>query len=195
MQRAHRKGPLAIAVILCALCLGACGDEDRVIPRPTAHDLPSTEVRDFSLEESNEGRLEWILHSGYAASYDQRGIIEAKDVAIDFFDDKGAKYSHLTAKEGIVHRPANDMEAKGQVVVTTTDGVRIQTDALRFLNKERKIVSDSFVRLTRHGDVVTGIGFESDPSLEHFTLKREVRAQVQSGSGKGGLRFEERGKP
>jgi hypothetical protein len=73
--------------------------------------------------------------------------------------------------------------------------VRIQTDALRFLNRERKIVSDSFVRLTRHGDVVTGIGFESDPSLEHFTLKREVRAQVQSGSGGGGLRFKERGKP
>jgi LPS export ABC transporter protein LptC len=195
MRRAQRNGALAIAVAVCALVVGACGSEDHVIPRPSASDLPSEEVRDFSLEESNEGQLEWILHSGYAASYAQRGVIEAKDVAIDFFDDKGKTYSHLTAREGIVHRPSNDMEAKGQVVVTTTDGVRIQTDALRFLNGERKIVSDSFVRLTRHGDVVTGVGFESDPSLEHFTLKHEVRAQVQSSSGGGGLRFKERGKP
>jgi hypothetical protein len=39
------------------------------------------------------------------------------------------------------------------------------------------------------------VGFTSDPSLEHFTLKHEVRAQVQSNSGNGGLRFQERGKP
>jgi LPS export ABC transporter protein LptC len=116
-------------------------------------------------------------------------------VAVDFFDEHGQKYSHLTARSGIVRRPSNDMEANGQVVVTTTDGVRIETDRLRFLNRERRIDSDAFVRLTRHCDVVTGVGFTSDPSLEHFSLKHEVRAQVQSSSKGGGLRFQERGKP
>ena len=195
MNRARGKGNRALLVVLCALFLGACGEEDRVIPRPTGSELPSEEVRDFTLDESDQGQLEWRMHADYAASYTQRGVIEAKDVVIDFFDDHGKKYSHLTARQGIVHRPTNDMEAKGQVVVTTTDGVRIQTDQLRFLNRERRIDSDAFVRLTRSGDVVTGVGFTSDPSLEHFTLKHSVRAQVQSKSGGGGLRFQERGKP
>ncbi len=175
--------------------LAGCGSEDRVIPRPTtARELPSQEVRHFSLEESDTGTPEWILTSEYAAIFDRRGVIVARGVAVDFFDSKGAKYSHLTAKEGEIKRPTNDMEARGNVVVTTTDGVRIQTESLRFLNRERLIVSDAYVKLERNGDVVTGIGFESDPSLEHFAIKREVKAQVQS-SPNGGLRFRQRGAP
>jgi LPS export ABC transporter protein LptC len=190
-------------VVLCGLALAllglqaGCGSEDRVVPRPTETsngELPSQEVRDFSLEESDTGTPEWILSSRYAATYSGRGVIIARGVAIDFFDSKGAKYSHLTAREGEIKRPTNDMEARGNVVVTTTDGVRIQTESLRFLNHERKIVSDAYVRLERRGDVVTGIGFESDPSLEHFVLKKEVKAQVQS-SPNGGLKFRQRGAP
>jgi len=198
MRRARVQALRLLLVVLggcLALGAGGCGDDDHVIPRPTGGELPSEEVRDFTLDESDQGQLEWVMHADYAASYAQRGAIEARDVQIDFFDDHGRKYSHLTAQTGIVHRPSIDMEARGHVVVTTTDGVRIQTESLRFLNRERRIDSDAFVRLTRHGDVVTGVGFTSDPSLEHFTLKREVRAQVQSNSGNGGLRFQERGKP
>ena len=193
--RARSAARWAAGCALVGLFTSGCGSEDRVAPRPTsAQELPSQEVRDFSLEESDSGTPEWILRSGYAATYDARGVIVARGVAIDFFDSKGVKYSHLTAKEGEIKRPSNDMEARGDVVVTTTDGVRIQTQSLRFLNHERRIVSDDFVRLERRGDVVTGIGFESDPSLEHFAIKREVRAQVQS-SPNGGLRFRQRGAP
>ena len=184
-----RAGLLALGLILAG-----CGEGDRVVPGPAARaqDLPSQEVRDFTLEESDTGTPEWILTSKYAATYDVRGVIVAKGVAIDFFDSKGAKYSHLVAKEGEIKRPSNDMEARGDVTVTTTDGVRIQTESLRFLNRERKIVSDKYVRLERNGDVVTGVGFESDPSLEHFAIKNQVKARVQSDS-KGGLLFHERG--
>jgi len=186
----------ASLLLLGLVAIVGCGSEDHVVQRPQgkAQDLPSQEVRDFSLEESDTGTPEWILTSRYAATYDRRGVIVARGVAIDFFDSKGAKYSHLTAREGEIKRPSNDMEARGDVKVTTTDGVRIETESLRFLNRERKIVSDAFVRLERNGDVVTGIGFESDQSLEHFAIKREVRAQVQSNS-KGGLQFHQRGTP
>jgi LPS export ABC transporter protein LptC len=187
-----RAGALGLALLAG---LAGCGSQDKVVQRPVpSQELPSQEVRDFSLEESDTGTPEWILKSRYAATYQARGVILARDVSVDFFDQKGAKYSHLTAKEGEIKRPSNDMEARGNVVVTTTDGVRIQTESLRFLNRERKIVSDAFVRLERNGDVVTGIGFESDPSLEHFAIKREVKAQVQS-SPSGGLKFRQRGAP
>jgi len=189
LRRTAAAFALGIAVLLAG-----CGTEDRVVPRPQQEDLPSQEVRDFSLEESSDGKPEWVLSSRYAATYARRGVIVAKGVAIDFYDSDGKKYSHLTAREGEIERPSNNMEARGDVVVTTRDGVRIETSSLRYLNGARRIVSDAFVRLERHGDVVTGVGFESDPSLEHFVLKREVRAQVQTSKG-GGLRFRERGTP
>ena len=190
-------GALGLGFALAALGGTGCGSGDRVAPRPTSasgQELPSQEVRNFSLEESDVGTPEWILTSRYAATYASRGVIRARGVAIDFFDSKGVKYSHLTAREGEIKRPSNDMEARGNVVVTTTDGVRVQTESLHFLNHERRIVSDAYVRFERKGVVVTGIGFESDPSLEHFSVRREVRAQVQSGPN-GGLQFRSRGAP
>ncbi|MEO6461511.1 MAG: LPS export ABC transporter periplasmic protein LptC [Candidatus Eisenbacteria bacterium] len=177
---------------LLALVPAGCASEEPVVMTPRAANLPSQEVTDFEMKESDTGRPEWILVSKYAATYSGRGLIVARDVVIDFYDSEGEKYSRLTAREGTVQQPQNDMEARGKVVVTTTDGVRIETESLRFLNGQRRIVSDQYVRLERNGDVVTGIGFESDPSLEHFSIKREVRAQVQSSPG-GGLRFKERG--
>lgn len=179
-----------VAIGTCAP-LSGCSRDTTVPLSPRAANLPSQEVTDFTLEESDTGRPEWILEAKYAATYSHRGLIVAKDVTIDFFDSAGEKYSHLTAAEGTVQQPGNDMEARGKVVVTTTDGTRIATESLRFLPRKRLITSDQFVRFERNGDVVTGIGFESDPSLEHFSIKREVRAQVQSSPG-GGLRFEER---
>ena len=183
----------AVATLSILAALAGCSRESSEPLSPRAANLPSQEVSDFTLEESDTGRPEWILEAKYAATYSGRGLIVARDVTIDFFDSEGKKYSRLTAREGTVEQPGNDMEARGNVIVTTTDGTRIETESLRFLNRQRRIVSDAFVRLERHGDVVTGIGFESDPSLEHFSIKREVRAKVQSSPG-GGLRFEERGR-
>lgn len=189
------RGPgVLVGLALFVATLAGCTGEEPVFTTPRGANLPTQEVTDFSLKESDTGRPEWILLSKYAATYGGSGLIVARDVTIDFYDSGGRKYSRLTAREGTVQQPQNDMEARGKVVVTTTDGVRIETESLRFLNRQGKIVSDEFVRLERNGDVVTGVGFESDPSLEHFRIRREVRATVQSSPG-GGLRFKERGAP
>ena len=192
-MRAGRTAPAgAWAAVALLLSVTGCSGDDTVAVPPRAANLPSQEVTDFTLKESDTGRPEWILESKYAATYGGRGgYIVARNVTIDFYDTAGKKYSRLTAHEGTVQQPANDMEARGKVIVTTTDGVRIETESLRFLSRQKKIVSDEYVRLERNGDVVTGIGFESDPSLEHFSIKKEVRAKVQSSPG-GGLRFQER---
>ena len=102
---------------------------------------------------------------------------------VDFFGEDGTRSSTLTAREGELHQLRRNMVARGNVVLQTAEGTRMSTEQLRFLNREQKIVSDDFVRVERGGDVLTGIGFESDPRLEHFEFKREVKATVQTRSG------------
>jgi len=63
----------------------------------------------------------------------------------------------------------------------------METDSLRFINQTGMIESDGFVRVTRNGDVLTGYGFDSDATLEHFRLRREVRAEVRSAGGEDGF--------
>jgi LPS export ABC transporter protein LptC len=141
--------------------------------------FPDQEARDFTLTESSEGRKIWTLWASYAAMYNDVGLVDAKTVRIDFFNTKGERYSTLVAEQGKVHQRTDDLEARGNVRVTTTSGVTLETDSLLWVNARGKIVSDAFVRVTRKGDVVTGYGFESDASLDHFHLAHAVRAEVQ----------------
>jgi hypothetical protein len=48
------------------------------------------------------------------------------------------------------------------------------------------------VVVRRGGDVLSGVGFESDPSLDHFEFHTQVRAKVSSPSGR--IRVRERGR-
>jgi LPS export ABC transporter protein LptC len=184
-----RSARLVLAGVLGAgvvgLTLATSGCHRRSAPVASSDELriPDQEARDFTLTESDAGRKNWTLRADYAAMFNREHKVDAKTVTIDFFDKEGALYSTLTADRGEIDQTTNDLEARGNVHVTTKNGVTMETDSLRFLNRTGRIVSDGFVRVTRQGDVLTGIGFESDATLEHFRLRREVRAEVRSAGG------------
>jgi LPS export ABC transporter protein LptC len=191
VRRFDRVRARVIASAVLALALGACQGKPSSTPSGAEIRLPDQEARDFTLTESSEGRKSWTLKATYAAMYNDRNLVDARTVLIDFFDAEGEIYSTLVADEGLVHQRTNDLEARGRVKIVTTKGVTLETDSLRWINATGKIVSDAFVRVTRSGDVVTGRGFESDPNLDHFQLVSEVRAEVREpeegteGSGSG----------
>lgn len=174
----------------CALLvLAGCGREHSVGSPGATGELPDQEVSDFVLTETQQGTPAWRLFARYAAAYNARNVWIARGVRVDFFDEKGAQSSELTAREGEIHQQTRNMTARGDVVIQTSEGTRMSTQEIRFLNKEQKIVSplEQEVRVERHGDVLTGYGFESDPDLRHFEFKRRVQATVHTQSG-GGIR-------
>lgn len=174
----------ALAVGLVVLAAG-CGRQTEVGPPQTTGALPDQEVSDFVLTETDEGALQWKLYARYAATYNARNVVQVRGVRVDFFDEKSARSSELTAREGELQLQTHDMTARGNVVLQTTEGTRMSTEELHFLNKDQKIVSpvSQQVRVERHGDVLTGFGFESDPELRHFEFKQNVRATVRTQSG------------
>lgn len=173
---------LAAGLLLLA---GGCGRQTEVGPPQATGALPDQEVSDFVLTETDEGALQWKLYARYAATYSARNVVQVRGVRVDFFDEKGGRSSELTAREGELQLQSHDMTARGNVVLQTTEGTRMSTEELRFLNGEQKIVSpvSQQVRVERRGDVLTGFGFESDPELRHFEFKQNVRATVRTQSG------------
>ncbi|MEO5617112.1 MAG: LPS export ABC transporter periplasmic protein LptC [Candidatus Eisenbacteria bacterium] len=167
------------ALVVLVLSAG-CGQRRSLSPSGQAGELPDQEVEDFALTETNSGALEWKLYAQHAAIFDVRNTITAHGVRVDFFDEKGKQSSRLTAREGEIHQLSRDMTARGNVVLQNSDGARMSTQSLRFLNREQKIVSDELVRVERGGDVLTGVGFESDPDLKHYQFRTRVNATVHS---------------
>ncbi len=180
----YRLPSFAVALAWVVLIgIPGCGESPRVSSVPAASELPDQEVSDFEATETDLGAIQWKMYARSAATYRARNTVLARGLRIDFFDDKGERASTLTSPEGEMNDLSRDMTARGGVVIQTTEGTRMTTDQLQFRNKQQRIQTESFVRVDRRGDVLTGWGFESDPQLKDFQFKREVKATVHTRSG------------
>jgi len=183
MRRGSVAGAgLAAMLALAALVQAGCGDRRAMSPASNSGALPDQEVSDFVLTETDRAVPQWTLNAQYAAIYTARNTITARGIRVDFFNDKGLKNSTLTAREGDINQLSHDMTATGDVILQSEDGTRMSTQHLQFLNHEQRIRTDDFVRVERAGDVLTGVGFDSDPQLKHFEFRSKVNATVHSSS-------------
>lgn len=171
--------PLGLLVVLAAGC--APGRERSAVGSPA--EMPDQEVTDFVLTETDQGAPKWTLHAKYAATYTSRSLVVARDIRVDFFDEKGARSSELTAREGEIQQDTRDMTARGNVVLTTSEGTRMTTQEMRFSNTAQLITSTKLVRVEREGSTLEGVGFSSDPDLRHFEFKSQVDALVRTRNG------------
>ncbi len=175
---------VALILVLCAVSLAGCADDSKSRPRGSSLESPDQEVGNFSLTESVEGERKWTLQAEWAAIYNEKAKVQARNVRIDFFGEGGDKFSELEADSGVINQRTNDMEATGDVVVRTKEGIKLETQSLKWLNATQKIVSDDFVKITQGKDVLTGVGLVSDASLNEFEIKSQVQAFVIDSEGK-----------
>src|SRR5690606_25514120 len=57
------------------------------------------------------------------------------------------------------------------VVATNAQGDTLKTEHLIWEEKEEKIHTEEFVRIIRENQIITGIGFQSDQSLQNWRIK------------------------
>ena len=178
--------PGFLALGILGSVVAGCSGGKKVSASGATGELPDNEVEQFYVTETDSGRTQWTMFAQHAATYQARDLVTVRGVRVDFFDgkgDKGVKSSELVAREGELQQRTRDMVARGNVVLLTTEGWRMSTEEMHFLNSRRKITSDKLVRVEKEGTVLEGVGFESDPNLEHFEFQHQIRATVQPGAG------------
>jgi LPS export ABC transporter protein LptC len=173
-----------LVTLALAAGLAACDEKGAGNAPVQGAQLPDEIVTEFVTQETDSGRVRWKLAAPRALRYNTRNVFVMDAPRIEFFDRMGNLQTTLVARNGEYSLATHDMLAYGDVVATTTKGEILETDSLRYLNDTDKIVSDSFVKLTRGGDVVTGIGLECDHTLESVDIKRDVRARIVEEDGK-----------
>jgi LPS export ABC transporter protein LptC len=72
---------------------------------------------------------------------------------------------------------------RNNVVVTSDDGLRLETNVLRWAADERKLWTDAPVMLSRRGSVVQGTGLEVRMAEETATVLGRVRATFVESKG------------
>lgn len=149
----------------------------------TDQGLPDEEFTDFVTQESDSGMVQWRLTAPKADRFSKRKLIRLENPVIEFYDKEGNPRTTLVSESGEYSEETRDMLAFGNVVVRSVDGDVLETDSLLWSNERDRILSNSFVKLTRGDDVLTGWGLECDPNLNWVNIKRNVEATIRDESG------------
>jgi LPS export ABC transporter protein LptC len=169
-----------LAVVTALVLAGCAGDEVEETPAERDKPLPDQVITGFSLTETTMGEKDWHMEAAKAYIYEKRNILEAEAIEVTFFDRAGEVRSVLKANYGKLNRGSDNMEAIGNVVVRSADGVILETETLRWESELRKIISEDSVRIVRDQDVLTGWGFRGDPDLGSFRILRDMKATIKA---------------
>jgi LPS export ABC transporter protein LptC len=127
---------------------------------------------------SDGGVQRALMQADTAFTYEDNSRTELRKVRSTFYTETGLKNGTLTAREGTYNVRSQNMEARGNVVVISEDGRRLETPQLRFDTGRNEISGDSAFVLTRPGEVLTGIGFMADPALTHIQIFRAAAGRT-----------------
>jgi LPS export ABC transporter protein LptC len=178
-QLRPRPGSLCAVVWILAALAGCGTPAPEPLQEAGSDSIPAQTFRNLELRETTEGKLEWVLRARTAWQSSPGSPTQLESLRVDFYQQGDEIRSVLTADSGRVDSREGNLEATGNVVVVTPDGNRLETEQLSWDRRDARVTSEVGVRLVHGSDVLTGVGFESDPNLEHFELFKEVRASVR----------------
>ncbi len=134
------------------------------------------------ITRSDSGRLVWVLRTVHIVKNSAEPFTLVEPVNLQFFNQQGKIISTLSALTGGFNEKSEDIFAKGQVKVISQEqeDMELTTEKLDYLKSTNKIVSTEFVQIkTKTGDVMEGVGFESDPNLSHWSIKKGVSGRFR----------------
>jgi LPS export ABC transporter protein LptC len=119
------------------------------------------------------------IHSDTAYFFDENTRTEMRVVDGKFFNSQGLLDAVLTSRTGIFNQRLNSLEARGEVVISTIDGRRLETPFVRYDQRLNLVSSDTTFTLTDpDGRVLRGIGFTTDPDLNDLKVVKMLSAKA-----------------
>ncbi len=159
------------------LALAGCVDLDSEEFAEESNPL-EREIRGFSLSETQEGVLVWVLNARVAYRVPGQPEIHLDEPRLTFYDESGEEASWLTSRSGVANEINEDFTAKEQVLVTTAEGDTLRTEELSYHRELDLISGPGWVQINKPDRILTGVGFESKPDLSDYTLKEEVHVTL-----------------
>lgn len=93
-----------------------------------------------------------------------------KGLHLEFFTPEGAKESDLVSNNGIFRNKFGAAEVFGNVVVTTSDGKKMETEKLFWNREADSIYTDQFVKIRTQDQIIYGDSLESDTKFNNFRI-------------------------
>jgi LPS export ABC transporter protein LptC len=187
-----KKAPfiiLTFVVVFLSVVVGVLIHRARV-PRTLRLEPAATNadyrLKQLRLQEQGREGSRWQLDAEYSETFEEQNKTTMRNVTIKVQRvSKGEEPPRswtVTADEGEMNAETKNVDLRGHVVLVSSDGLRLETERLRWDADEQRAWTDEAVTIYRSGAVVRGTGFESRVADEVSSIKSRVRATFTRGS-------------
>jgi LPS export ABC transporter protein LptC len=191
MEIAMKRAPfiiLTLVVVFLSVVVGVLIHRART-PRALSTEPAATNadyrLKQVRLQETGRDGSRWQLDAEYSETFEERNTTSMKKVTIKV--DQPSKSASrvlswtVTGDEGDLNQETKDVELRGNVVLVSSDGLRLETERLRWDAEAQRAWTTDAVTIYRSGAVVRGTGFESRVAEEATSVTGRVRATFRRG--------------
>lgn len=187
-----RKAPIIIlmlVVVFISVVVGVLvhrARTPRTIVTEAAASNADYRLKQVRLQETARDGSRWQLDAEYSETFEEQNTTSMKKVTIKV--DQPSKSTHgarswtVTGDEGDLNQETKNVELRGNVVLVSSDGLRLETERLRWDAEGQRAWTSEPVTIYRSGTVVRGTGFESRVAEEASSIKGRVRAVFKRGT-------------
>ena len=160
--------------------------ESNVVP-PTMEEIRAEQRPDqeswyarFDVLDGDKPRLQ--IHADYIAKYEDPDStymvlqghpdsLQSRVIAY-IFDEVGDSSATIYSNQMIYFEEDRRFEAHGEVLVLTRENKQLQTEYLIWMEVERTVNTEGFVRITSPTEKIQGYDLKADEDLENYEIAR-----------------------
>lgn len=166
----------AVLVVTAASCRKSA--QPPVVGGPSLADSAEQIIFDGHTLLTSRGVQRGEMFADTIFVFRDQTLFVLRRVRATFNTETGAPNGTLRGDRGTYDLRAQILEGFGNVVVTSTDGKRLESNHLKYAQLQNQVSSDSAFTLHRGSDVQRGIGFISDPNITRFQCLRACRVSA-----------------
>jgi LPS export ABC transporter protein LptC len=167
---------LGMVVVFIFAVAGTLIAKSRVPPSEAPGTVASSadlRIKEAQIEEVTAG-VRWRLKAEQALIFDAEGRTALRAINVDVFERD--RSWNIVGEEGDLFQTTKNLEIRKNVVVTSSDGVRLETSVLRWQGAEKRLWTDAPVRISRGGAVADGSALDVRMAEEYTTMGGRVHA-------------------
>jgi len=134
-------------------------------------------VRDFHYTEVGDPESTWEINADSAKYVKKENLVFLENVWVKLITSGGRTFL-MTGEEGRLNTKIKDISVKGNVVILSDNRDRITTDYLNYSDSDKRVYTDSRVRMTNPSMELEGVGLSISLKTKKLTLLSEVNALI-----------------
>lgn len=164
---------VVIFVLAVAGMLVARSRTARLEPAGPAASSADFRIKEAELEEESGG-VRWRLRAEEALVFEEERRTALKRISVKVLERE--RSWSIVGDEGDLFQQTSNVELRSNVVLTSSDGLRLETSVLRWQGAERRLWTDAAVRMLRDGAVIDGAALDVRLGDETTTMTGGVHA-------------------